>query len=150
MSEPTDLEALAALAAWYERYSQYRRKMPRLAALFAELDRLGCGRVLVQRGQWAIYALTDPDDGQVRYIGLTAHPEERVVGHRQEEASSPRKSAWVAALRARGLFPAMKILEVVDGEALARQREMAWIEACQRAGIGLLNETTRPARKVVG
>lgn len=31
--------------------------------------------------EWAIYALVDPRDGQIRYVGWTRNVEKRLAGH---------------------------------------------------------------------
>jgi hypothetical protein len=118
--------------------------MPELHFIFQEMERLGAGRTLLQPGQWAVYALVDPRDQTMRYIGVTKHPERREVDHYQDEENNQRKIDWIAGLRAAGLRPIMRQLEVVDGKQAAEAREAQWIAACLDAGMELLNISSRP------
>lgn len=138
--EPIEIEAIATLGAWYERYKSYEREMPTLQRVFLLLDELGCGRVLLKTGEWAIYALLDPRNQAMRYIGVTKHPERRWAKHNGNgQEANLRKQDWIADLKGCGLRPIMKTLEIVQGQEEARAREAAWIGACVNAGIDLLN-----------
>lgn len=139
MSEPIDHEALADLARWFERYAPYRRRLPLLAPVFEALDRLGVGRVLLRPNQYAIYGLVDPDSGQIVYIGMTSHPEERLLKHREADPSNPAKTAWMEQVLRRRMYPAMRVLEIAEGKEQALQREACLIEAFLRSGHPLLN-----------
>jgi hypothetical protein len=77
--------------------------------------------------QWHVYALKDPRDGAVRYVGITFNPDQRLNGHLAEQSDS-RKSAWIATLRKRGLAPEMAIVESGDGGWSAQAGcEQRWI-----------------------
>lgn len=76
-----------------------------------------------------IYALRDPRDNVVRYVGSTANPRRRLNGHCCiGSAGSKAKRAWVAELAATGLRPSMEILEATTGTGYS-EAESAWI-AC--------------------
>jgi hypothetical protein len=76
---------------------------------------------------WHVYALKDPRDGAVRYVGITFHPEQRLRGHLSER-SDTRKCAWIAELRQLGLVPGMRILESGDGGWCEQSEcEQRWI-----------------------
>jgi hypothetical protein len=77
---------------------------------------------------WYVYALKDPRDGAVRYVGTTRNPKERLRGHLDEQSDS-RKAAWIADLRTCGLTAEMCILESGDGARNEQARcERHWIE----------------------
>lgn len=60
-----------------------------------------------------VYALCEPDTGEIRYIGCTKCPRRR----RAEQFSCPKwpVSPWVRHLRANGLVPEFRVLaEAID------------------------------------
>jgi predicted GIY-YIG superfamily endonuclease len=136
--ELTEIEAIAALGIWYERFKPYEREMPSLGRVFYLLDELGIGKVLPGHDQYVVYALVDPRSQDICYIGITNHPERRMNQHINGE-DNLRKQAWLQSLRTHGLRPTMKILETVTGQKEARRREEQWIAACEHVGIDLLN-----------
>jgi hypothetical protein len=140
------LQALSDLGAWYERYKALLIDIACLAPLFRELETLGVGRLLLLPGNFLIYALVDPRDGQMRYIGSTQYPERRETEHRGDTRSNPEKVAWVKEVQEQGLQPIMRRLEIVQGGGAAYEREMAWVEACLEAGIDLLNVVTATSK----
>ena len=88
--------------------------------------------------QVTIYTLSDPDTGEVRYVGKANNAENRLKSHLRD--SLTRKSplySWVRKLTAKGKSPTMQVLRVVD--------EVDWCEAereaiaCYRIAGGLLN-----------
>jgi len=62
----------------------------------------------------SIYALIDPRDNAVRYIGCAIDTEERFKQHLKDRGNTP-KCKWLAELRQCGLLPKLEVLEVVDG-----------------------------------
>lgn len=141
-----EVQALADLGAWYERYRGVLLDLPRLAPLLRELEALGIGRMLLLPGQFLIYALVDPRTMQLRYIGSTQYPERRETEHRNDARSNPEKVTWIRELQAAGLQPIMRRLEVCQGGIAAYEREMAWIEACNEVGMDLLNVVTTTSK----
>lgn len=74
-----------------------------------------------------IYALTDPRDGRVRYVGKTWHPRRRRNRHcsiRVNRTDNLPVSRWANKLNAMGLAPLWTVLEVVPGDC--------WVEAERR------------------
>jgi hypothetical protein len=97
-----------------------------------------------------IYALIDPRDDAVRYVGRTDFPKQRFACHRSSmrggnDRGSQVRAAWVRGLRRRGLFPEIRVLERCRARDAAR-REAHWIDAF--SGPRLLNRKglTRLAR----
>jgi len=75
------------------------------------------------RGPICIYALIDPRDNTVRYIGKTSSPQHRLRQHIEQE-SKGRKFKWVTEMKASGVLPRMEILErvpIFEWEAAERR-----------------------------
>lgn len=80
-----------------------------------------------------IYALRDPRDRTIRYVGATAHIKGRWKMHFYQgpmEAKQVAKAAWVLFLRTIGERPIMEILEEVEADAW-KDRERFWIKFLQ-------------------
>lgn len=77
-----------------------------------------------------VYALIDPRDAELRYVGQTAdEPARRLRSHldpwRLDYESTP-KTAWIKSLLAQGIEPEMIVLEQTTVE-LVDERERFWI-----------------------
>ena len=71
----------------------------------------------VTSGPVTIYALADPRDGAIRYIGKTTDPQRRYRHHRRHAKSvGQRCKVWLSGLLAAGLAPQMIPLAVVPAE----------------------------------
>lgn len=103
--------------------------------------------------QTYIYALVDPRDNTVKYIGKADDPQKRLVAHIHEAkqidrwiitVSLPPRTVWIYRLVALNLKP---ILFVIDKCGLKewRRREDRWIQWFLIRGAGLLNQ-----RRVAG
>lgn len=86
-----------------------------------------------------IYALVDPRNGIVRYVGKANDPEARRLEHLRYPGSNPHKDRWLAQIVKVGLLPAIQILEEC-GEDWA-ERERHWIAFHRGAGSSLTNLT---------
>jgi GIY-YIG catalytic domain len=91
-----------------------------------------------------IYALVDPRDNGVRYIGITTKSvDERLTQHLNDAWYNKEKKAWFTELKRLGLAPEMEILQVIEGgpdaQYIAKEREEYWIQEYLRLGIPLLN-----------
>lgn len=64
-------------------------------------------------GMAVIYALVDPRDGTVRYVGKSIAPGDRLDRH-LERPHSRRLFVWFKALRKRGLKPEMFGIDLVE------------------------------------
>ncbi len=77
-----------------------------------------------------IYALCEPDTGEVRYIGRSANPTRRLHAHvsqaRQVTHRAP-SAQWVRGLLAVGVGPSLRVLEIVnvDDAIMAEERAIA-------------------------
>lgn len=74
----------------------------------------------------SIYALIDPRDETVRYVGKTTCPELRLIGHLESAGPETRKSRWLAELSGVCLRPRMVILDNVSA-ARWESVEKRWI-----------------------
>jgi len=92
----------------------------------------------------SVYALTDPRDGVIRYVGYSKNPVHRYRGHIKEAKNftgehRTHKICWIQLLLRKGLEPQLVILQVdVSDPATA---EMQWIYKLRRRGCNLTNST---------
>lgn len=89
----------------------------------------------------AIYALADPRNHLVRYVGRTKNLAQRLRGHGSAR-SELRLKEWVGALRKRKLRPIYIVLQRVHRED-ASEAETTWIQSFSRQGL-LLNLSQTP------
>jgi hypothetical protein len=88
----------------------------------------------VEACPWFVYALIDPRDHTIRYVGATYNLEQRIKAH-LSESSHLLKYSWISDLKAQGLVPQYCVLETgTTDQAIGEQ---GWINRF-RAG-GLLN-----------
>ncbi|GAB4477533.1 MAG: hypothetical protein Kow00124_20840 [Anaerolineae bacterium] len=127
-----------------ESLQAYRQNLRRYQAVLADIDTLFSAiEVFVapleqQVGKVTyIYALSDPDTGEVRYVGKTEDPRKRLGEHLSSPTNDDMR-AWLDTLKARGQQPAMEILEVVtDGSWVQREARQIW--RFRQMGYDLLN-----------
>lgn len=86
-----------------------------------------------------IYALTDPDSGDIRYIGKADNVIDRLKSH-LNDCSSTRKARWIRSLVGRGKRPELLILEEVGNEQW-QDAESKWIAHYRLVGADLCNHT---------
>jgi DNA-binding XRE family transcriptional regulator len=96
-------------------------------------------------GQVTIYALTDPDTGEVRYIGQTiGDPVKRRYEH-VVASHGPQCTPvgfWIRTLAEAGQVPGLIILEAHVAPHRNAEREVWWIAHYTGKGAHLLNKTT--------
>lgn len=86
-----------------------------------------------------IYALKEPDTGEVRYVGLTRDLKARLARYRHK-AHNKHLQNWIAKLLQQGKFPSVETLaKVTEGDAGHAERE--WIRRYRLADARLLNFT---------
>lgn len=88
---------------------------------------------------YTIYALIDPRDQSVRYIGLTNDVYMRFWQHILRDSSNPGKDSWINELKVVQQVVIMKTLEQVETVEQAREREVFWIGHYTALGENLLN-----------
>lgn len=71
-----------------------------------------------------IYALCDPSDGRIRYIGKAKDAEKRLKGHLREKRRRSPLYSWIASLRKQGLKPTCKILEDCVGDWCGAEKRL--------------------------
>jgi len=88
-----------------------------------------------------IYNLQDPRDGEIRYVGITKIPHNRLSQHKSESRTSysnQNKNAWMADLLISGSVPKMNIIDLCESTD-ASSCEEAWIDYYRKQGCELLN-----------
>lgn len=92
-----------------------------------------------------VYALVDPRDGEIRYVGkCRGYLNSRVRGHLREARETDTRTyklAWLRQLLDLGLEPEGRVLErCIDADALA-ETERRWIADLRERGVRLTNLT---------
>ncbi len=105
---------------------------------------------------YTIYALIDPRDNLVHYVGISVDAETRFYGHMHDVTGNYEERRWIKSLKKNGLSPILQVLEVINGDnahAIACEQEQYWITEMLRLGHPLSNVSgnTRPyVRATVG
>lgn len=87
-----------------------------------------------------IYFLSEPDTGDIRYIGKTIRPEGRLRNHINDRSKCHRTN-WIKSLAHRGLEPVMTIVEEIRGDWPWQESERYWIAYAKSHGCRLVNST---------
>lgn len=88
-----------------------------------------------------IYKLIDPETLEIRYVGKSNDPEQRLIYHMSHCLyEKTYKARWLKSLHVRGLRPILEIVEKVP-LAIWQEREMYWIQHCRSQGCPLTNTT---------
>lgn len=88
--------------------------------------------------QGSIYALIDPRDSKIRYIGKTTQPVlTRLAGH-LAQPTNPAMRAWIASLSLQGFIPRAEVVATASLAALDRE-EQRQIQRHAREGHRLFN-----------
>jgi hypothetical protein len=87
-----------------------------------------------------IYTLSDPTTGEVRYVGKTVNPYQRLHGHITPTAllSENHRTHWLRTLSVEGLKPVMTVIEETDEESWDAT-ERRWISHFRSQGCNLVN-----------
>ncbi len=89
----------------------------------------------------SIYALIDPRDGRIRYVGKSVNPKKRLRAHLRDcPLARTHRECWLKGLVDAGLRPQLIILEECE-EALWIEREQFWIAHQLAQGCDLTNRT---------
>lgn len=87
-----------------------------------------------------VYALCEPETGEIRYIGYSRDAHHRLRKHLRDRANNYR-CKWIRELVSRGLSPRLKVLCIVQGQLEAKRIEVELIAAYRRRGARLTNLT---------
>lgn len=87
-----------------------------------------------------IYALKDPRDGLIKYVGQTKDLKERLKKHNCDFRNNTPKTAWLKKLKAERLKPELIVLQEVDGDNW-KDAEIYWIAKLKANGMKLKNIT---------
>ncbi|MEN6621534.1 MAG: GIY-YIG nuclease family protein [Smithella sp.] len=89
-----------------------------------------------------IYGLVCPKTNQIRYIGKSIRPKERLMNH-MNEVSNCHRSHWLQSLKKKGLKPSLRILQAFsDPPSDGWQKyERYWIQYGKEHGWPLTNNT---------
>ncbi len=85
-----------------------------------------------------IYALVDPNDNTIRYIGASTNPEQRLSAHVQMNVGSDAKNNWIRGLKNKGQQPSVRILATC-ATSERKEQENKWILKMRAAGHNLYN-----------
>lgn len=99
-----------------------------------------------------IYALIDPRDSLVRYVGVTGAPlAERLAEHAIEaRGSDTRKARWLRDLSSYGLTPSIVVLAGPMPTSEAYAAEHAIIRTLKLSGVSLTNSRTAEPESIRG
>jgi hypothetical protein len=86
-----------------------------------------------------IYALADPDSGEIRYIGQSKNVWKRYASHLMMLQGSAAKHIWFQELQQRWKMPVLKILEDGLSPEEANERERQWIAYYALEGSRMVN-----------
>lgn len=88
-----------------------------------------------------IYALVDPTTDEIRYVGKSIRPKERLQNHCAEKSRTWRTN-WIRSLAALGQRPRIRILEILDRDDDWQKAEREWIANLRNHGARLTNCTS--------
>lgn len=86
-----------------------------------------------------VYALIDPRDAEVRYVGLTSMRVEARLARHLSTSASVKVSAWVKEIKSSGMVPQITVLEDNILDELEHETETFWINFMKNTGAKLLN-----------
>jgi hypothetical protein len=102
-----------------------------------------------------IYALGDPRDGELRYVGYTKDPDTRYKNHCANQTAATLMHSgkrgvviWETELKSLNLSPVLVRLETIQAVEKPRDREAYWISSLLQRGHRLLNHQNRQGRWV--
>src|SRR5271157_3340526 len=86
-----------------------------------------------------VYALLDPGDKELFYVGVTTQSHKRKSAHKQASSKvNPRLHEKLQDIKAKGCTPLFVVLERVENKE-RWQKEKQWIEFFTELGMSLLN-----------
>ncbi len=103
---------------------------------------------IVPGSSYVVYALQDPTDMSIRYVGMSSDVFTRYHAHLRLQDDNEEKNAWIRRLRLDGLRPHLVILETPKDIHQTKKRESYWIAHYKSELAPLTNiaETRAPFR----
>lgn len=91
-----------------------------------------------------VYCLCDPDTDEVRYVGSSTNPRQRLRQHSNPNSPHPVLYKWIAEVRSSGKDVVLKIVQEHPHFSAARYAEEELIaEMAKKYGTRLLNRYCR-------
>ena len=87
-----------------------------------------------------IYALVDPDTGDIRYVGNSQDPFKRLISHMVGSHGTSKKKEWIEELKKQGKRPELILLDVCYQWFESFHRERDWIISLRHEGHPLTNK----------
>jgi len=87
-----------------------------------------------------IYALIDPFTKEIRYIGKSIRPKERLTNHCNEKSKTWRTN-WIQSVLKKGKRPEISILQSLEDNEDWQKAEIQWIKRGKKLGWRLTNCT---------
>lgn len=87
----------------------------------------------------SVYALIDPRDSQVRYIGIARDVFKRYAQHINYPHKNAENIEWINDLKASGTAPLLKVIETNISDKDIYEREKYWITHYIKSGAALTN-----------
>lgn len=94
-----------------------------------------------------IYALVDPRDNTIRYVGQTDDTKRRYSEH-TNRIEATAKGAWIQELRSLDLRPSVVVLDTCDDQRQSNYLESWWMILGRRQGWQLVNGTSPSIERV--
>lgn len=88
-----------------------------------------------------IYGLKDPFTDEIRYIGKSVRPKERLTNHCNDKSKNHRTN-WISSLMQKGKRPILVILEEMSIDSDWQERERFWIAYAKSIEWNLVNGTS--------
>jgi hypothetical protein len=87
-----------------------------------------------------IYTLSDPDTGEVRYLGKTFNPKSRMANHLCSAKKNPRSHVrcWIKSVLNRGDMPTIEVIDECDSYT-GSELEKSYIRVYRAVGVRLTN-----------
>lgn len=99
---------------------------------------------------YSVYALVDPRDDTIRYIGMSKNVWRRYAMHLLiPSKGAASKTAWIKRLKEIDLAPLLTILETAETEEDALKRETYWIKHYLKQDTPLLNVAKTGIRRFI-
>jgi len=87
-----------------------------------------------------IYVLIDPRNSQIRYVGKSIRPKDRLTNHCNDHSKNHR-CYWIQELLSLGMMPKQQTIEIVPPNISWQEREIYWISYYKRCSANLVNCT---------